>query len=114
MKFKVSKTYETWDEQALEAGETDDKGFEYQDEVMTLRELVRELRNNGITEPSCSHVESARWFSSVDPVHDRAFFEKGEYTYYSVHPANMDGTDISGRNMKRIARLTDYRVRLWN
>lgn len=45
--FSVSVTYETWDEESREAGDTDDKGYEYEDARMSLSDVVRELDNYG-------------------------------------------------------------------
>lgn len=87
-KYHMSKTYETWDEDSTEAGETDERGFEYEDnEFDSLWAMAEEIRDAGATEPSDSHRPSPHtWYSTVDPEHNRAHFEKGEDTYYSFHP----------------------------
>lgn len=102
MQFLVNKTYETWDEESVEIGDTDNRGFEYQDNVMTLRELIREMQNNGITEPSCSSIQAGIWFSSID---DEIDYRTGERTQYTLHFKHIDGKTVSGRNMKRIVKL---------
>lgn len=81
--FRVSKTYETWDEEALDAGDTDAKGYEYEDEPMSLREVLRELDRGGFHEvEDVGDVVRAR---TTDPVRNRAHFERGLDTYYGLH-----------------------------
>jgi hypothetical protein len=66
--FRV--TYERWDEAALEAGDTDDRGFVI--EHATLREAIQlgleahEPSWLGACEPSDSRAEHARWLSFYD------------------------------------------------
>src|SRR5258708_7642316 len=61
-----SVTYERWDESALEAGDTDDRGFVIQD--VSLGDAMRlGLEYNhpkcGFSEPNDSRVEYARWLN---------------------------------------------------
>ena len=111
MQFKVNRCYETWDHESIEAGDTDDRGFTYQDEVYTLRDLVNEMRRDAITEPSSSSPHAGMWFTSVDPDED---YRTGERTYHSIHLTRVDGSAVDTRTMKRIIRLIDYKIMLWN
>lgn len=50
--LKISETYEIWDEESLEIGETDNRGYSYQNEEMSFSELVRTIRLGGFSQPS--------------------------------------------------------------
>ena len=102
MLFNVSKTYEIWDKESIELGETDDRGFEYEDNKLTLKELINEIKNNGFNEVSCwpwrnlpNHGYKP-WLSTVDPYKDMV---TGDVTNYSLH------IDTSNRNLVRIFKL---------
>lgn len=88
-KYSMNKTYETWDEDALEAGDTDDKGFEYEDkEFDSLWDMAREIRDGGATESSDSHSANPHtWYSTPDGNQN---YRTGETTYYSYHPNKLD------------------------
>lgn len=107
MLFKVSKTYETWNEEAYEAGETDDKGWIYEDEEFTLSELIREITDNGIIGTSNYPVNMANigftWLSTIDGHED---YIKGETTHYSLFLHN-----ISDRNKTRIFKLAGIDIK---
>lgn len=99
MRYKVSKCYETWNNEAVDAGQTDDHGFVFQDQKMSLTELVNEIVNNGITMASCwplNKITDSIWLSTPDPETD---YQSGDHTYYSLH------IKASNRQMKRIFRL---------
>lgn len=78
----LSKTYETWSHEDLEAGETDDKGFEFEDVPHTFRELVRLLKHE-FRYPSCSPASGNpyEWVSTEPDTN----FRTGEETTYSLH-----------------------------
>lgn len=78
--IKISTTYETWGGGALEVGETDDKGYEIENEEYDFRDLVRLLRNGGYSE------DSGRWYSTVDEEID---FRSGERTMRACHFADV-------------------------
>lgn len=90
-KFKYSITFSNWDNESLEIGETDDKGFEYQDEIDNIGEILY-LANDqyGIDTPT----SFGSWESS-QPKEDADFYEKGINKYYTLHIHNLDGSDIS-------------------
>ena len=100
--MKVAKTYEVWDDEALEIGETNERGFEFEDETMTPDEFLREI--------SWPHVQSSQssftlealshgrvWFSSVDSDVD---FETGERVNYSWHLKEL--TEKEARKLYRV------------
>jgi hypothetical protein len=91
-KYKMSKTYETWDEESVDIGDTDEKGFEYKDDVFdNIWELAKEIRNNGATQPSSSgHASPHTWYSTVDADED---IHTGEKTYYAFHPKDLSNEE---------------------
>ena len=98
MKYRVSKCYETWNDEAYEAGDTDDRGFVFQDQKMSLTDLINEIVNNGIISPSSwpiRRLTDNTWLSSIDGDEN---YTTGEKTYYSLH------IKASNRQMKRIFR----------
>jgi len=63
MKENWSVTYEIWDEESSECGESDDKGFVYED--CSFRQAVKECGGiHASYEPSSSDLKSNRWFTN--------------------------------------------------
>jgi hypothetical protein len=90
-KFKYSISYQTWDEESLEVGQTDNHGFVERDEVDTIGEVLYKANSDyGIYMP----VSFGTW-ESTEPQEDRDYFEKGIRKYYGLHIKNEDGTEIS-------------------
>jgi hypothetical protein len=90
-KFKYSISFESWDEESLEMGETDNRGYEYQDEVANIGDILFKANTEyGIYYPS----SFGNW-ESTEPLEDRDFFEKGIRKYFYLHIINEDGTEIS-------------------
>lgn len=89
--FKYSITFSSWDEESLEAGETNDIGFEVQEDSDTIGEILS-LANEryGIYYPLSFGI-----WESTEPEEDKDFFEKGIRKYYTLHITNEDGTEIS-------------------
>ena len=73
----ISETYETWDHEAIEAGDTDDRGFNFQAEEYSFRDLVDYIRRNGF-----SREGSTQWLTTVDPDRD---YRTGEETTKALH-----------------------------
>ena len=96
--FFVSKTYETWDAEALEFGETSDRGYEFENEPMSLRDVFRALRDMGGIEPSSMPltredvIRGRVWFRDVD-----GYDDWGDVTHHSLHVRGSD------RAMRRFA-----------
>jgi len=90
-KFKYSITFTSWDEESLEMGETDNRGYEIQDDIDTIGDILYKANTTyGIYMP----VSFGTW-ESTEPEEDRDFFEKGIRKYYALHLTNEDGTEIS-------------------
>lgn len=81
----VSTTYEVWSPEAIEAGDTDDRGFESQDVPFKFRELVKHIKSEGFYEFSDSHYNSAHTWISTPPDID---YQDGSYEIKSIHFAH--------------------------
>jgi hypothetical protein len=93
-----SITYQIWDEEAVEAGDTDDKGFLVVDEKVSLREFIEIFKDGGFIHPSCSDPMQADWWSNepeMDPY-------TGEYEHRSFHPYWAGMTQHQEHRIKRI------------
>jgi len=77
----LSQTYEVWDGAALLAGETDDRGFDFENVAYTFRETVEKIRSGGFVYASCSHGAPA-WLSTETYVDYRT----GDAETKSLHP----------------------------
>ena len=90
--FIVSKTYEIWDEEAIDAGDTDQLGFEVEKETWDRSDVVRELEQGGYIHPSSSDINSLRWVNTEGDTN----YTSGEHTIYGLHILNPDGSEIDG------------------
>jgi len=99
--WTYSVTYSRWDEEALEAGDTDDKGFEIEDaEVEDLEELLSDV------EGIANWVE---WSSSPPDGHSWIISEgdqdpSGEITNYALHIKRPDGQPLSKNEIATITK----------
>ena len=100
-KFEYSITYSAWDEESLEMGETDDKGYEVEPEVENISEILyKSFDKYGIYYP----VSIGTW-ESTEPKEDTDFYEKDIRKYYVLHLRNEDGTEISEEDNDFITHL---------
>ena len=84
MTILVNRTYEVWTYDAVDAGDTDERGFDYETVPHTFGELVRLMQDHN--NPSCSAPFDGRtWFSSEDED-----YRTGDRTIYSIHLATPD------------------------
>lgn len=77
----VNKYFEVWSEDALEVGETDDKGEVWQDHELSFSELVSEMRNYSEVSSSPPIGSISEWM--CNNVHHN--YSTGEDTEYSLH-----------------------------
>jgi len=88
--YKMSKTYEIWDEEAINAGATDNSGFEYKKQTFdSLWELAKEIRDGGGSESSSSQSNPHNYYTT-DADED---IRTGEKTFYSFHPEGLSKDD---------------------
>ena len=90
-KFKYSITFQSFNEESLEAGDSLDNGYEIEQTIDLIGDILYEANTRyGIYMP----VSFGTW-ESTEPEQDRDFFEKGISKYYALHLTNEDGTEIS-------------------
>jgi hypothetical protein len=87
----VSKTYEVVTEESAEHGDFAETDFVYEDDEMTLGEVLREIENGGYYQWSSSNPTILDCLSTVDPEVNHS---TGEHTYYSLHFENISEDDF--------------------
>ena len=93
--------------------ETTRTEVEIDQETIDADTLIRYAQDYGISEASSSHItpnQHSLWFYSVTPQQDRAYFEQGIETYYSLHVHAVDDKKPSGPDYQHVADLIDVRV----
>jgi len=88
--YTYKMTYETWDQEAIEAGETDDKGWEEEgsEPYESLDAVLRATRDHSWVEWSDSNPDGKRsWLVSEDDEDHRT----GDRTQYSLWIERADG-----------------------
>lgn len=94
--FTVNKTYEVWTPEDVEIGDTDDRGFVYENETMDFYELIRELREH--SELSESPVTSSRCWATGS--YENPY--TGVQTNNSIHINTINGHEPTVHQLKRI------------
>jgi hypothetical protein len=108
-RFKYSITFESWDEDSLEMGQTDVRGYVEQDETDTIGDILYEA---GTTYGIYMPFAFGRWESTY-PDEDADYFEKGIRKFYFLEITNEDGTQISDEESDFITfLLSDGRYEL--
>lgn len=99
---QFSITYETWDDESIEAGETDDKGYACENE--SLRDAIRELMESSPTTDTQS-IETNQWpdngTSTWVSVYNGLDWNSGETTNKSLHRS----AGITNASWSRIVKL---------
>ncbi len=93
--YKVGITYETITPESSEEGDFADSGWEKEYEDSSIKDILREKNNYGISEPSSSQPHAGMWWSSVDPSGTRDYYEKDEEKYYGLHLKHLDNSELS-------------------
>jgi hypothetical protein len=111
--FKYSITFSSWDEESLEIGETNDIGYEIEDEIDTIGNILLKANTEfGIYMP----VSFGNW-ESTEPEESNNLFEKGIKKYYTLHLTNEDGTEITEEENSFISFLLSdgrYEIQKFN
>lgn len=95
-KYLTSVTYEVWTEEDREIGETDEKGFEREEELGTLRDVIDLAQRYDIL--ARSKGDGTSWWSSE--AHED--YRTGQDTYYSLHVQYADGKSLSAADFAKI------------
>lgn len=90
--YYVSKTYDRWDDWALEAGEPSASGYVYEDRSMSLRELLKEIEREGYdsknVDSGVAHLRGRRkdWHGiTLYGAETHTNIRTGEETNYQLH-----------------------------
>ena len=84
----ISRTYETWTADDIEAGDTDSRGFEFINEPVGFRELVDMIGREGFFYPSCSPATGSPYeWLETEPDTD---YRTGEQTHYALHFSSLN------------------------
>jgi hypothetical protein len=100
--YVMSMTYEVWDEEALEIGDTDERGWEVTGEKFDdLEELLRDsdVRDKSWIEWSTSGRPGRNSWINSDAEED---YRSGERTYYNLFIKRADGKPLSRDEVKHI------------
>jgi hypothetical protein len=99
--YTYKMTYETWDEEAVEAGETDDKGWvEEGSDVASLADTLRSAGDHNWLEWSDSNPTGRSWLISEE----EQDMHSGERTIYNLWFMRSDGSPLSGDEIKEISK----------
>lgn len=97
------------------ANETAHTQVEIDRETVDAETLQRYGKDYGISEASSSHLsanQQSLWFYSVTPREDRAYFEHGVETYYSLHLHAVDDRNPEAKDYRAVADMINVRIDL--
>lgn len=100
----------TADDIAQEIGHTQ---IEIDHETVDADTLRGYAQDYGISQASSSHItpgENRLWFYSVTPHEDRAYFEQGVETYYSLHVHAVNDRDPQAHDYQQLAKMIGVRL----
>jgi len=95
------------------AQETGHTQVEIDHETVDTDTLRRYAQDYDISQASSSHIapgDDRLWFYSVTPREDRAYFEQGVETYYSLHVHAVDNRDPQAHDYQQLAKLIGVRL----
>lgn len=110
-KYLYSVTFETISPESAEVGDFESTGFEVEDSIDELQDILSIASYNyGINQK----VSDASW-SSSSPTMDKDYFEKGIEKYYTLFVKNIDGSPISIEEESTITeKLKEGRKLSWD
>lgn len=74
-------TYETWDQESMEIGDTDDRGFLEENEEYSFKEIIDKIRDGGFIHSSNYPIDESAWVSTESDID----YHTGEHTIESLH-----------------------------
>ena len=108
--YEFRITYQTVTPESAEVGEYEDQGWELQDgQADDMDDLIHQLDNYGFYQDNSPGILDELSFSTVSPTHDRAYFEEGEETYYTVFIKREDGQDFEQKEADEIKQRLGVR-----
>ena len=107
--YTYRMAYETWDEEALEAGETDDKGWDEEGSEVydTLDDVIRAVDDNSWSHWSSTHPDGKRdWLVSDGDEDPRT----GERTSHHLWVERKDGKPLDNNELKYLSKKLRVRM----
>ena len=107
--YTYRMTYETWDEESLEIGETDDKGWEVEDggKCEYLEDILRTVSADANwLEWSCSPANGHSWIISEGYTDCHT----GEITNHSLFIERLDKEPLSDKEIEHISAALNIRI----
>ena len=95
----VQKTFEVVTTASVAMGEAEDRGFIFEDEPMTLGELIQELKQ--LDHLSSTHVDGRTWAIG----YPQTDYRTGDETTESIHVTKILGKEPTAKQLQRIYRL---------
>jgi hypothetical protein len=105
-KYPINVTYEVWDEEALNAGDTDDRGFELEDEMMDVQDIVRYIGNNGFIHPSSSSFDGIGGLNIIWWESEEQDYRTGDHKNTCIHLDNIPD-EVVFEILVRTGRIDD-------
>lgn len=103
--YSVNVTYNTWDRDALDAGDTDDRGLHEQDRLFeSIGQIHGAYRDLAGWDGWSDSYRSCGWIYGTDRG-SRAYFERGETTNYNIHITRQDGADLSQSELDELSYI---------
>lgn len=100
-KFEIAITYQTVTPESVEIGDFDSTGYQIETETGTLEDILDYVKSYGpFNETACYPICPHCWFINSECAQDRAYFEQGEETTYCLHVKNVDGSDLTQKEIE--------------
>lgn len=101
--FRVGVTYEVWDDESLEIGDTDEKGWEVEMEPADLLDIADYVHKYGpFNEASSYPSQPGDWWTNFDADEN---FETGARTNYSIFVEYDDGSQLDQRDFDIVSKI---------
>jgi|ERR1035437_6600582 hypothetical protein len=100
LQFTVSKTYEIITYESAEIGDAEERGYVFEDEILDLRELIKELEC--CLELSDSHISDRTWAINHEAGHD---YRTGDQTSESIFISKVNGKPVTAHQLKRLYKV---------
>jgi hypothetical protein len=103
LSFSVSKTFSRVTEESAEHGDAEEHGFCFEDETLSLAELLDELRLYSHLSSTVVSDHYAPWAVSEA----QKDFRSGDWTHYGLHIHAISGKRPKAHQLRRIFKLAN-------
>lgn len=107
MKYEIAVTYEVWDDESVEIGETDDRGYYSETEqIKKIKHIgFQDLTSwEGLSDSTPARVNNFWIYGS-----DGMDMYSGETTNYALHIKKLSGESFTQKEIDKIKKL--YHIR---